>query len=170
MFGNMTVNASRKIGRMLGALPFVPGRHPMSEFWGPWMSTETRYLDIVHLPGKGQLKVERDWAQRQMYLGIYETNETRSIKNFLRAGNVFIDAGANIGYYTVMGAAIVGDNGKVYSFEAIPWIDSILSVNVAINQFTNVVINEGAVSSSLGTAGLYLSEIGVTDGAASVVS
>lgn len=38
----------------------------------------------------------------------------------LKPGDVFVDAGANIGLHTVAGAHAVGEHGRVYAFEAMP--------------------------------------------------
>ena len=41
---------------------------------------------------------------------------------YLRAGDIFIDIGANIGTVTLEASKKIGDNGKIFSFEANPKI------------------------------------------------
>ncbi len=171
MFRNMKIDVSRKIAGILGALPFVPGRYLITEFLAHLMWTEQDRSAIARLPGGGFLTVDmKEWSGRQMYLGIYETDETKLIKSLLRPGSIFIDGGANIGYFTVIAAAIVGNTGKVYSFEPVPWLNDILSSNIAINHFSNVVISNVALSSFSGITDLYVSEVGAINGAASMAS
>jgi FkbM family methyltransferase len=51
------------------------------------------------------------------------------------------DAGANIGYFTCLAAARVGNGGQVHAFEPGEYELDALSRNVKLNAFTNVVIN-----------------------------
>lgn len=50
---------------------------------------------------------------------------------FLQEGNVCIDVGANVGFYTLLSSALVGESGKVYAFEPTPRTFAILSQNSA---------------------------------------
>ncbi|MFZ3043636.1 MAG: FkbM family methyltransferase [Minisyncoccia bacterium] len=49
--------------------------------------------------------------------------------HFLKEGDVCIDVGANIGFYTLLTSALVGESGKVYAFEPTPRTFQILSRN-----------------------------------------
>lgn len=69
------------------------------------------------------MKMELDLADligRAIYLGTYEREETRLVKSVLRPGHTFVDVGANIGYYTALAAAIVGQAGRIISIEPSP--------------------------------------------------
>jgi FkbM family methyltransferase len=70
----------------------------------------------------------------------------------LRPGMVFYDLGANIGYFSMLAARIVGTRGRVFSFEPDPKTASRLRKNVARNNLTNVTIVEAGIWSSSGTA------------------
>ena len=47
----------------------------------------------------------------------YETHVTEVMCTFLKPGIVFVDIGANIGYYTLLAASRIGHEGKVIAFE-----------------------------------------------------
>jgi len=47
----------------------------------------------------------------------YEINQTRYFKSLLKAGSVVLDIGANIGYYSLTAAPLVGSEGCIYAFE-----------------------------------------------------
>ena len=48
--------------------------------------------------------------------GIWEPLETNLIKNKIKEGDIVLNIGANIGYYTLLIARLVGSNGKVFAF------------------------------------------------------
>jgi FkbM family methyltransferase len=59
----------------------------------------------------------------QLYLwvfGIWEPDLTHFIRRRLKPGDLFVDVGANIGYFSVVAARAVGDSGKVVAVEASP--------------------------------------------------
>jgi FkbM family methyltransferase len=58
-----------------------------------------------------------DDMQRWIYLGIFEPEETAQVKRLLRAGMTVVDAGANIGYHTLLAASLVGPDGRVIAVE-----------------------------------------------------
>lgn len=72
------------------------------------------------------------------YFGIWEPNLTRWIERRLRPGDLFIDVGANIGYYTLLAAKLVGAGGRVVAIEALPQTFARLEDNLARNAVRNV--------------------------------
>jgi FkbM family methyltransferase len=66
------------------------------------------------------------------------------IVNALRPGDVFIDVGANIGYYSILASKLVGVNGKVFAVEPIPSTVEVLRFNIRINSLRNVVVIDKA--------------------------
>lgn len=86
----------------------------------------------------------------------WEPETTRLFKKLAKAGDVIVDIGANIGYYTLLSAKIVGSRGKVYAFEPDPINYKILARNIRLNNLSNVVAERKAVSDKIGTLDLYL--------------
>jgi FkbM family methyltransferase len=80
----------------------------------------------------------------------YEPYETQLILRQARVGDVVVDVGANIGYYTVLLADKVGKNGKVYAFEPDKTNFEILGKNIKENNLKNVVVINAAVGSKEG--------------------
>ena len=60
------------------------------------------------------------------------------LNNLVRAGDVVIEVGANIGCHTVALAKSVGTNGKVYAFEPQRACHSLLQAQIALNQLENI--------------------------------
>ena len=91
-------------------------------------------------------------------LYIHEKLETKLIMREIKRGDVVLDIGAHIGYYTLLFARLVGPRGKVYAFEPNPYNFSLLKKNVKANGYKNVVCQQSAVSDKSGRIKLYLSE------------
>ena len=72
------------------------------------------------------------------------------IRSRLREGVVFVDVGANVGYYTLVASKFVGAVGRVYSIEPVPSTAAVLRVNVKLNGCNNVVVREVAAWSARG--------------------
>lgn len=65
--------------------------------------------------------------------GIWEPDLTRFIARRLHEGDGFIDIGANVGYYSLAAAKVVGDTGTVVSVEASRRIFEMLIANIERN-------------------------------------
>jgi len=88
----------------------------------------------------------------------YEAMTTEVFKSLLQEGMNIIDAGACIGYHTVLASKLVGKNGKVWAIEPEPHNFRDLQGNIALNHLTNVVATEKAVSDKNGKASLFISK------------
>jgi FkbM family methyltransferase len=78
----------------------------------------------------------------------YEPHVADAIVKHLKSGDVFLDLGANIGYFTLLAASIVKDNGKVISFEPNQYNRQLLYASIVENQFKNITVYPFAVSDS----------------------
>ncbi len=82
--------------------------------------------------------------------GLWESHVTGWMHDHLRPGGVMVDVGANIGYFTVLAAQLVGPEGRVVAVEASPPLSDIVRRNVAMNghRSTVTVWNRAAWSGS----------------------
>ncbi|MDD5146008.1 MAG: FkbM family methyltransferase [Candidatus Pacebacteria bacterium] len=64
----------------------------------------------------------------------------------VKKGDIVVDLGANIGFYTLFLADLVGPNGKVFAFEASPETFSILKKNIEANNCENVVLEKKCIA------------------------
>jgi FkbM family methyltransferase len=85
-------------------------------------------------------------------LGTSEPHVQRFLAVNLRAGQVFYDVGANVGFLTLVGARAVGQSGRVYSFEPLPDNVAALKHNVGLNRLSQVEIIEAAVADESGSS------------------
>ena len=75
----------------------------------------------------------------------------------LREGTTFVDVGAHLGVYALLGAQRVGATGRVVAFEADPYTAKALVANVARIAPSNVHVVRKAASNRVGAAGFFLS-------------
>ena len=96
-----------------------------------------------------------DAIGRELFVGeLFEEDEVNFIKNALKPGMTFFDIGANMGFYTLIGAKRVGSSGQVHSFEPSPRMFQELKFNVELNNFRNVHLNNVALGEKPGCARL----------------
>jgi FkbM family methyltransferase len=98
-----------------------------------------------------------DHIQRRIYyFGVWEPNLTAFLMRRLCPGDLFVDVGANIGYFSLLAAKFVGTSGKVLAIEASPSIFEKLANNLRYNNLDNVVALNLAASDSSGVTSVYL--------------
>ncbi|WP_053076756.1 FkbM family methyltransferase [Caenimonas sp. SL110] len=125
---------ARKLVRL--PLKLVPALRPMPVLSGP-------------LAGKRWLSTS---GTHGCWLGIYESELQRLLVDSLSAGDVFLDVGANVGFFSLLGATLVGPAGKVVAFEPVSENAQLLLRNLALNKVSNVQLIEAAVADRVGTA------------------
>ena len=87
--------------------------------------------------------------------GVWEPFETDLVRREIQPGDTVLDIGANIGYFTLLFAQLVGEQGRVYAFEPDPTNFHILRRNIERNGLKNVVPEQKAVSSRTGKIRLF---------------
>jgi len=86
---------------------------------------------------------------------IHEPFETQFVVDQIKPGDVVLDIGANIGYYTLQFCRKVGPAGEVYAFEPDPENCNLIRKNLAVNGYANAKVVEAAVCDVMGTVKLY---------------
>ena len=80
-----------------------------------------------------------------------------TMKKFVKEGSVAIDAGANIGLMSLILSKLVGNKGKVFSFEPGPVSFGLLRRNVYSNGIkSNIILSDNALSDSIGKFELFI--------------
>jgi len=116
----------------------------------------------VHLYVHGEH--DRHVSRRVREEGVWEPYETKVLLSLLGPGSVFLDVGANIGYFSLLAAGCVGPSGAVVAVEPDPDNCRLLRDSVVHNGFgPSVELVEGALSDVNGEGRLYLSEDNLGD-------
>src|SRR3972149_5157011 len=145
--------ASFIAGKGLGKLPLVTWVHGFF-YW------HLKPVGIVLIDAQGsKMYVDsRDIGVAPFLLewGFYEKYETELFKRLVKKGMVVVDVGANVGYYTLLAARLVGDEGKVFAFEPDPYNYNLLCRNIEVNGYRNVIPVQKAVFNKSGKMKLFL--------------
>jgi FkbM family methyltransferase len=116
-----------------------------------------RHRDLVMRHGVGAgLRFNTADSNVGYALGTTEPAMQRAIADALAPGAVFYDIGACVGFFSVIGARLVGPTGAVYAFEPVPANVAALRHNAALNGFAHLEVFDAAVSSRSGDSGLQL--------------
>jgi FkbM family methyltransferase len=99
----------------------------------------------------------------------YEPATTDFLINTLKPGGVFVDVGANHGYFTLIAASRVGASGRVYAFEPNPPVFDQLATHIRLNGFDDrVQASAVALSDADGEATFYVSQCESNSGLSSL--
>ena len=94
---------------------------------------------ILQGPLRGKRWIARS-SNHGCWLGSYEAAKQRTIMELVRPGMVCWDVGANVGFYTLLLAELVGACGRVFAFEPVPRNVELLQRHVEMNGYQNVRI------------------------------
>jgi FkbM family methyltransferase len=98
-------------------------------------------------------------SRQLIHLGARELEQKLLLERELKPGMRAFDLGANIGYYTVMMARLVGSAGRVYAVEPVPRNFELLSRNVSGNGLAGrTELEQVAIAESDGERPLLISE------------
>lgn len=95
----------------------------------------------------------------KFFKGRYAMGRVKEIKEIVHEGDTVIDVGANVGYFTVLLAQLVGSTGKVYAFEPDPRNFRLLKQTIARNRWTHVIAEQKAVLDKNDTLILYQTKL-----------
>lgn len=121
------------------------------------ITTQTTKSDLVKLEnGIGLYTLPEGynlWLDKNKYLdseiinaGYFEKDSTLLCTKLVNKGDVILDVGANTGYYTLLFAKLVGEEGSVYAFEPTSYYMNTLKKNVEANSYANIHLNQFGLS------------------------
>ena len=185
----------------------ILGRNPHREEWTghcgnagqPLPAVVANYVNSLEFARRGLLARAApdaqvaDWGDFRIYAsphdqavgrhvlgGAYEPDVTAILRRFLRPGMAMLDIGANIGVFTMLGAACVGPGGSVLAVEPNPANARLLEASRRLNGFAHVTLCQAAAGRAIGLLGLHafdsngttsaIGEAGLLQGAQSVAA
>lgn len=154
----LTLQKAVQIGRTIvprgwsPLLKSISGFYPNARMYPATLkNSETFFLDL-----------SEDMCHTCFYHGDvpYERFTEAFLRTFLRDGDVFLDVGANIGYFTRIASKAVGTTGHVHAFEPMPQAIRLLRKNC--EHLRNVCIHEHALSNHDGSSDFSVRKQGET--------
>jgi FkbM family methyltransferase len=137
---------NRVLSRFVAAYPFQRGQTRLRRITGRWLVGRLPFGPWVRVSGL----VDTEWNFLSGYTK--EDATTQFVKSFLRPGMTFVDAGANVGYFTLLAASL---GARVVAYEPTPAVAERLRENVTLNAFNNVTIVNAAVADKCGSLTFY---------------
>jgi FkbM family methyltransferase len=150
-FSRTVVNG---VGRIIAPLQFR-GKGRLTYWMGGMAGRLTPEADCHPVPGARVSVSLNDRIGRLMWTGCYELEQVALLRHALDPGMTFVDVGAQIGYFSIIAAALVGAGGAVYSFEPDPDCFSRLAANSCAYPW--VTAHKSAVADRTGEITFYRS-------------
>ena len=97
-----------------------------------------------------------DPFQVAMLTGLFSRHAAWAMRKYTRPGSVFVDVGAHIGYFTMLGAQLVGSRGQVHAFEPDPRLRPRVEEHARANALDWVTVNRMALLDHAGEVSLSL--------------
>jgi len=88
--------------------------------------------------------------------GVNEMPIQQALADHLKPGQVFFDIGANVGFFSLLAARLVGPAGRAVAFEPVHANAVAIRRNASLNSFQNVDVIETAVGDFAGEIELVL--------------
>ncbi|MFF2805687.1 FkbM family methyltransferase [Streptomyces sp. NPDC058000] len=102
-----------------------------------------------------------DLIQRSILVhGCWEPQVSAFIAARLTPGSGLVDVGANLGYYSLLAAQLVGPEGMVVAVEPAPEMHSALRANIDLNGFSHVRAVRCAITAEPGEVRLFVPHAG----------
>ena len=101
------------------------------------------------LAGKTWVRFMRTYSD-EYFDGSYEPPIQQAMAKYLGPGMVFYDVGANAGFFSLLGAGLVGPSGAVVAFEPHPATAAKCKAQMDANNLKNVTVVVAAVSDRIG--------------------
>lgn len=88
--------------------------------------------------------------------GIWEPEHTQLMHEELRPGMTGLDLGANLGYFALMEAKLVGPAGRVLAVEPSPYNVDVLRRSVEENRYANLEVHQMAIADECGEQDMWI--------------
>lgn len=112
-----------------------------------WRVFDLRKKRLVAMEGFGLYVMPNDYIGANILATqTWEPHVTHVIRHELREGDVFLDLGANIGYFSMLASSLVKATGRVLAFEPNPQNLQLIYESKLYNQFANLTVYPYAAS------------------------
>jgi FkbM family methyltransferase len=176
----------REIGKQAGGAQLF---HRILKPWFLYQPTQVirRLWTALRAPTSGYKPLRTSWGisvcadptrtigRSILTTGVYDLAVSEVLARLISPGETVIDAGANVGYMTLLAAVAAGPEGKVLTFEPHPELFAVIEKNVGAArkdfQIAQIELHNAALGDRSGTAELLLPEgLAANDGIARIAT
>jgi FkbM family methyltransferase len=144
--GSNQVHDLRSIRRVLATLDHHSAPSPISVRFSPEDVVEVELEGMSIALDSADISVSEPMIRDREY----EPNITNVLRQLLQPGMTFLDVGANVGYYSLLGASLVGPGGHVIGIEPNSENCRLILRSLELNQYSNVTILPVALAEETG--------------------
>lgn len=125
---------------------------------GQWIKRLLRWgrVEVQVDDGRFWVDIASNFGFRVTSTEGYEPETKALLSSFLRPGMVFVDLGANEGFFSVVASRFVGPAGKILAIEPQSRLGPVIRRNLELNNASNVTLAQAAISAEAGVADFNL--------------
>jgi FkbM family methyltransferase len=124
-----------------------------------WLSNRFRHRNGKIQKGEGRgLRFNPGSANAGYLLGTSEPAMQFALARLIRPTMTVYDIGANVGFFSVIAARLVGPHGRVIAFEALPENAEQLVANALLNNFENIIVRCEALGNENGFTAFFAAD------------
>jgi FkbM family methyltransferase len=147
----MSLKSLRARARVMRRTPFPMVLDKLGLMRHPYKVSARKGLTVELRPGvRGERYVFYEVFMKSCYL---------SAGQRIRPGDTVIDIGANVGFFSILAASLVGPTGSVIAIEPHPETFAQLQRNVEVSGMKNIRARQAAVAETKGTCSLFFGDI-----------
>jgi FkbM family methyltransferase len=121
---------------------------------GQWIKRLLRWgrVEVQVADGRFWVDMASNFGIRVTSAEGYEPETKALLSSFLRPGMVFVDLGANEGFFSVVASRLVGPAGRILAIEPQSRLGPVIRRNLELNDAANVTLAQVAISAEAGVA------------------
>ena len=111
---------------------------PLYQAWALRNFTEPEIVVVRDGSAEFSIALDRQNGAVDEYIFMHRNWEPqvgKVLHQQLATGGVFVDVGANIGYFSLLASSLVGESGKVVAFEPLPQLVNQIRRSAAENDY-----------------------------------
>jgi FkbM family methyltransferase len=144
--GSNRIRDLRSIRRVLATLDHHSAPSPISVRFSPDDVVEVDLEGMSIALDSADISVSEPMIRDREY----EPHITNVLRQLLRPGMTFLDIGANVGYYSLLGASLVGPGGRVIGIEPNSENCRLILRSLELNHYSNVAVLPVALAEETG--------------------
>ena len=153
--GSNHIRSLQEIRGVLGALDHHSAPTPFTVRFSPGDVTEAEVDGVKIALDRADGSVSEPMLRDR----VYEPHVSAVLRSVLEPGMTFVDVGANIGFFTMLGAAMVGSTGRVIAVEPNSENCRLIVRSLELNGYGNVTLLPVALADKTGWS-YFVSHLG----------